>query len=48
MQEDISKMSKERKEYISNYIMSVLMELYEDQTGAKYNWEKIEPEDKTA
>lgn len=48
MLENGKEMSPERKEYIKNTIMSVLIELYEDQVGAKYDWKKIEPKDKTA
>lgn len=48
MLENGKEMSQERKEYIKNTIMSVLFELYEDQTGEKYTWEQISPKDKTA
>lgn len=41
-------MTEERKKFLEDYIWSVLIELYEDQTGAKYHWEKLEPEEKTA
>lgn len=41
-------MSDERKAYIEEQIMSVLIELYEDQHGAKYTWERVETKDKTA
>lgn len=41
-------MTPERREYIENTIMSILFELYEDQTGAKYTWEWTDKDDKTA
>lgn len=30
------------------YIMSVLLELYEEQVGAKYTWKKVDKEEQTA
>lgn len=41
-------LTPERREYIENTIMSILFELYEDQTGVKYTWEWANKEDKTA
>lgn len=42
------KMTPERREYIENTIMSILFELYEDQTGTEYTWEWTDKDDKTA
>lgn len=46
--ENMEEMTEERREFLENYIISVLFELLEDQTGAKYHWEKLGPEEKTA
>lgn len=46
--EDGRGLSKEREEYIKNTIMSVLFELYEDQTETEYLWEEISTTDETA
>lgn len=48
MPENKEEMTEERKEFLENYIMQVLFELYEDQTGAKYTWEKVGTKEKTA
>lgn len=47
MLENGKEMAPERAEYIKNTILRVLFELYEDQTGKRYTWIKVE-EDKTA
>lgn len=44
MPEEYKDMTPERKDYIKNTIMSVLFELYEDQTGVKYTWKEISKE----
>lgn len=46
MPEELKTMTQERKEKIKNAIMDVLFELYEDQTGMKFDWTEIT--DKTA
>lgn len=44
MPDEYKDMTSERKKYIEETIMSVLFELYEDQTGVEYNWKKISKE----
>ncbi len=48
MPEEAKTMSPERKNYIKDTIMSVLFELYEDQTGMKFNWTEVTKEEETA
>ncbi|MED9966543.1 MAG: hypothetical protein UFJ18_07110 [Blautia sp.] len=47
MEEKGKEAIEERKAYMENQIMSILIELYEDQMGAKYTWKKADPQ-KTA
>lgn len=45
MPEDVKNMTQERKDYIKDTIMSVLFELYEDQTGMKFEWTEVKDEE---
>lgn len=45
MPEEVNNMTQERKDYIKNTIMSVLFELYEDQTGMKFEWTEVTEEE---